>query len=155
MQTDPNFANYLFDADSGRIALLDFGAAQVVPPPLVEVLREMGRALRDQDRDKVRATARDVGFIGERDSEAQAAGVVDLMLLCSEPLRHAGPYDFGHSDLFGRAYTNGREQYMDNGFASAPPADILLLQRKLAGVFMLAARLRARIDIGRLFAPYL
>ncbi|MBK1678985.1 ABC1 kinase family protein [Rhodocyclus tenuis] len=155
MQTDPNFANYLYDAASGRIALLDFGAAQVVPPALVEVLREMGRALRDQDRERVRTTAGSVGFIGERDSEAQTAGVVDLMLLCSEPLRHVGPYDFGHSDLFGRAYTGGRDQYMNNGFASAPPADIMLLQRKLAGVFMLAARLRARIDIGRLFAPYL
>lgn len=155
MQTDPNFANYLYDAASERIALLDFGATQPIPAPLVEVLREMARALRDQDRERVQATARSVGFIGDGDAAVHVSGVVDLMLLCSEPMRHAGAYDFGHSDLFGRAYSGGRDQFMDQGFASAPPVDIMLLQRKLVGVFMLAARLRARIDIGRLFAPYL
>ena len=77
------------------------------------------------------------------------------MLLSSEPLRHPGPYDFGKSALFARVYTSGRDKYMDRGFTSAPPTDIMLMQRKLAGVFMLAARLRARIDVGQLFAPYL
>jgi aarF domain-containing kinase len=32
VQTDPNFGNYLFDADTGRIALIDFGATEVVSP---------------------------------------------------------------------------------------------------------------------------
>ena len=28
MQTDPNFANYLYQPESGRVALLDFGATK-------------------------------------------------------------------------------------------------------------------------------
>ncbi|MBK5915041.1 ABC1 kinase family protein [Rhodocyclus purpureus] len=155
MQTDPNFANYLYDAASDRIALLDFGATQPVDPELVEILRELGRGLRDRDRKRLRETGMRVGFIGERDSPAQVEGVIDIMLLSSEPMRHVGPYDFGNSDLFGRAYRSGRDQYVENGFASPPPTEMLLMQRKLAGVFMLASRLRARIDVGRLFAPYL
>ncbi|MBK5914020.1 ABC1 kinase family protein [Rhodocyclus purpureus] len=155
MQTDPNFANYLYDAARERITLLDFGATQAVDAELAEVLRDMARGLRDRDRPRLQETARRVGFIGERDTAAHVEGVIDLMLLSSEPLRHPGPYDFGKSDLFARVYTSGRDKYMDRGFTSAPPTDIMLMQRKLAGVFMLAARLRARVDVAELFAPYL
>ncbi len=155
MQTDPNFANYLYDASSGRIALIDFGATQALDPELVEVFRHLGRALRDKNRPLAIETGRQVGFISERDSAAHVEGVVDIMLLSSEPMRYPGVYDFGQSDLFGRAYRSGKDQYKDNGFASPPPADIMLMQRKLAGVFLLASRLRARIDIGALFAPHL
>jgi predicted unusual protein kinase regulating ubiquinone biosynthesis (AarF/ABC1/UbiB family) len=154
-QTDPNFANYLYDAESERIVLLDFGATQAVPDALLEVLRELLRALRDENRPRVIDTARAIGLIGAGDSAVQAAGMAEIMLLSSEPMRHVGPYDFGRSDLFGRVYDSGRDHYLDRGFASAPPVEIMLLQRKLAGVFLLAARLRARVDVGRLFAAYL
>ena len=32
MQTDPNFANYLYQPKSGRVVLLDFGATRASPP---------------------------------------------------------------------------------------------------------------------------
>ncbi|MQY52215.1 AarF/ABC1/UbiB kinase family protein [Rhodocyclus tenuis] len=155
MQTDPNFANYLYDSASDRISLLDFGATQAIAEPVVDILREMARALRAEDRPRIRDAAAALGFIGAEDSDAQANGVVDIVLLSGEPLRTHGRYDFGNSDLFGRVYANGRDQYREQGFPGAPPADIMLLQRKFAGVFLLASRLRARIDIGRLFDPYL
>ncbi len=41
MQTDPNFANYRYDPDSGRIILLDFGAARVIPPAIAEGYRTL------------------------------------------------------------------------------------------------------------------
>ena len=110
MQTDPNFANYLYDAARERITLLDFGATQAVDAELAEVLRDMARGLRDRDRPRLQETARRVGFIGERDTAAHVEGVIDLMLLSSEPLRHPGPYDFGKSDLFARVYTSGRDK---------------------------------------------
>ena len=33
MQTDPNWGNFLFDAPSGRLHLIDFGAARGQSPP--------------------------------------------------------------------------------------------------------------------------
>jgi hypothetical protein len=74
------------------------------------------------------------------------------MRLGGEPLRHAGPYDFGASTLVARSVAQGRQQFFGAGYARTPPPDLLFLQRKFAGTFLLCARLRARVDVSAVFA---
>jgi predicted unusual protein kinase regulating ubiquinone biosynthesis (AarF/ABC1/UbiB family) len=50
MQSDPNFANYRFQADTGRIVLLDFGAVRDVSSATREAYRQLLQAGLDQDR---------------------------------------------------------------------------------------------------------
>jgi aarF domain-containing kinase len=152
VQTDPNFGNYLYDAASGRITLLDFGATEPVEPWRVEQLRELARALRDGDEARTRAVALAAGFIGADNAPAQAQGVVDLMMMSGEALRHDGPYDFGASDMFARVFERGRAQFFGAGYAQTPPPDLIFLQRKFAGTFMLCGRLRARVDVRGVFS---
>jgi predicted unusual protein kinase regulating ubiquinone biosynthesis (AarF/ABC1/UbiB family) len=151
VQTDPNFGNYLFDATTGRIALIDFGATETVLPARVEQLRELGRALRDDDVARLEAASLDAGFTAAEDPPDQSRGVIALMRLAGEPLRHDGAYDFGASTLFARSFEQGREQFFGVGYARTPPPDLLFLQRKFAGTFMLCARLRARVDLAEVF----
>lgn len=155
VQTDPNFGNYLFDPATGRVALVDFGAAQAMQPHRVEQLRAMGRAQRDGDAAQLRSAARALGFIGDDDPPRQADGVLEMLMAAGEPLRHAGVYDFGASTLFSRLFAQGQAQFFDQGFSRTPPPDLLLLQRKFVGTFMLCTRLRARVDLGAVFAPHL
>jgi len=155
VQTDPNFANYLFDATRQRVVLLDFGATEVVQPQRVEDLREIGRALRADDDPRLAAAAMAAGFTAAQDPAAQTQGAVQMMRMAGEPLRHAGAYDFGGSDLFSRAFSQGRAQFFAEGFARTPPADLLFLQRKFIGTFMLCARLRARVDLSAVFGSHL
>lgn len=155
VQTDPNFGNYLVDAGTGRVALLDFGAAQAMSPDRVAQLRQLGRALRDNHAVQLAEAAQHLGYVGASDPPAQAAGVLQILMAAGEPLRHAGVYDFGASTLFSRMFTQGQAQFFDQGFSRTPPADLLLLQRKFIGTFMLCTRLRARVDLASVFAPYL
>ena len=155
VQTDPNFGNYLFDSATGRIALLDFGAAEAIAPHRVQQLRTLGRALRADDAVLVRTAALALGFIGDTDPPAQVAGVLQMLLATGEPLRHAGIYDFGASDLFARLFAQGQAQFFDQGYSRTPPPDLLLLQRKFVGTFLLCTRLRARVDLAAVFAPHL
>ena len=50
MQTDPNFANYLYEPSSGRLVLLDFGATQEFTVEFSERFRRITRAIVDGDR---------------------------------------------------------------------------------------------------------
>ena len=44
---------------------------------------------------------------------------------------------------------------MDRDFWHTPPADALFLHRKLGGLYLLAALLKAQVDVGLLAQPHL
>ncbi len=156
VQTDPNIGNYLFDPATRRIALLDFGATETVAGERVEDLREIGLALKNGDRARLEAAALRAGFTAAADPPEQTRAVIELMLLSGEPLRHEGLYDFGRSRLVGTVFEHGRAQVMGGGgFARTPPTDLIFLQRKFAGSFLLCAKLQARVDVGAVFGRQL
>lgn len=42
MQTDPNWSNFLYDADSRQIMLIDFGATRFYPKPFMDNYMKVG-----------------------------------------------------------------------------------------------------------------
>lgn len=155
VQTDPNFGNYLYRPEDGRLALLDFGATQPVPPTLVGHYRQMARAAVGGDLAGMRQSAVALGYLDAEASEERAAGLTDLIRLSAEPLRQSGPYDFGDSDLFERVFVRGRDLFFQDAFGHRPDPATLFLHRKFVGTFMLCRRLRARVDLGTQVAAYL
>jgi predicted unusual protein kinase regulating ubiquinone biosynthesis (AarF/ABC1/UbiB family) len=146
MQTDPNFANYLFQPESGRLVLLDFGSVREFPEELVDKYRQLCRAVIDEDRDALRQTAIDIGYMSGEESEETSAALTDLAMLGAEPLLHEGPYDFGTCGLAARARDAGFDLVIRQGFLRAPPPETIFLHRKVAGTFMLCVHIRAHVD---------
>jgi predicted unusual protein kinase regulating ubiquinone biosynthesis (AarF/ABC1/UbiB family) len=155
MQTDPNFANYLFDPGSGRLVLLDFGSALEFEPEFIGLYARMCRAMIARDREGVRRLAVEIGYLPEVEREDRVEALVDLILLIGEPLRHEGVYDFGASNLAPRARAAGFDLAFRRGFLRAPPPRTIFLHRKLGGTFLLCSHIRARVDAHALIAPHL
>jgi predicted unusual protein kinase regulating ubiquinone biosynthesis (AarF/ABC1/UbiB family) len=154
VQTDPNFANYRYDPGSRRLVLLDFGATRAYPKAQVEAHRRLFTGGARRDRHAVEAAAADIGYFGAGMDARQRREVVELVIQACEPLRHGGAYDFGGSDLPARMRDAGLTLGAEKPFWRSPPADVLFLYRKIGGMYLLAARLRARVDIRALFEPH-
>ena len=155
MQTDPNFANYRYQRDGGRVVLLDFGAARDFRPEMVDRFRRLMRAGMADDRAAMRAAIRDIGFFGDDTAAHHQDLMVDMFDLSMEPLKRTGVFDFADNDLALRMRDAGMALGQDRDFWHIPPMDVLFMQRKFTGVYMLASRLKARVDLGTLIEPHL
>lgn len=155
VQTDPNFANFLWVPEREQVALLDFGATREVPEALSTAYGRLFRAAIARDRSGLVRAAEDIGFIGAGEREDRAEGLIDFFFIACEPFRHRGAYDFGRSDLPPRVRAAGVDLTMRRGFVRVPPPATIFLHRKLAGTFLLCARLGACVDVRKLLEPFL
>jgi predicted unusual protein kinase regulating ubiquinone biosynthesis (AarF/ABC1/UbiB family) len=155
MQTDPNFANYLYQPSTGRIVLLDFGATQRFVAPFVANYARITRSVIDGDREAVAREAICIGYAAADSSSERLQAVVDVIFLVCEPLRHRGRYDFGASDLPSRVRALGFDLAFRRGLLKPPPPETIFLHRKLVGSFFLLARIGARVDARALVLPLL
>ena len=155
VQTDPNFANYQYRQKSGQIVLLDFGATRRFRAGFVNNYRKLLAAALAGNRDKVVAAADRIGYaMGDDDSEYREL-VLELFLLALEPMRHEGPYDFARSDMARRMSELAEEVSEYRDFWRAPPTDAMYFHRKLGGMFLLASRVKARVDVNGLIRRWL
>ena len=150
VQTDPNFANYHYDTTARRLILLDFGATRPYPNAIVEAYRRLMAGAVSGDRPAMGAAAAAIGFFRVGIDDRQREAVLDIFALACEPMRHAGAYDFGASDLAARIRDAGVALSRQRDFLHTPPADAVFLHRKLGGLYLLAARLKARVNVQNL-----
>jgi predicted unusual protein kinase regulating ubiquinone biosynthesis (AarF/ABC1/UbiB family) len=152
VQTDPNFANYRYQPDTGRIQLLDFGATREYSTQQRAALRALLRACVDGDHTQIESAAATVGYLDERDPPGYRSAIIALLHDASEPARTERHYDFGTSDLAERMRDRIVQMRLHNKFWRIPPMGVLFLHRKLGGLYMLLKRLRTRVAVPEILA---
>ena len=147
MQTDPNFANYRFQPDTGRLILLDFGAARAVEPATAQGYRDLLTAGLASDRDAMRKAAVASGFIGEAAVTHHGARLDSMIDIIITQMTQSGPFNFADRSFVGVLREQGMDIAADRATWHIPPVDTLFVQRKISGTALLAARLGAKVDI--------
>lgn len=155
IQSDPNLANYRFHAQTGKVILLDFGATREIPDYIAAGYQQLLQAAAFQDSAMMEQAALSIGLLLPSHSEEQKARVVELGMTACEAIHQDTEYDFGDSDLIARIHTLGTALTYEHNFWHVPPVDALFIHRKLGGLFLLAKRLNAQMNLRAIAEPWL
>jgi predicted unusual protein kinase regulating ubiquinone biosynthesis (AarF/ABC1/UbiB family) len=154
MQTDPNLANYRFDTASQRIVLLDFGAVMAIDPALRADFRRLLNAALDEDGEAIRTAMIRIGYFDEATLPRHQTLIMEMFDAAMAPLRQEAPFDFGSSDLIGTLRDMGVAMGTERELTHIPPPATLFMHRKIGGIYLLAARLGARVRLRPLLERY-
>ncbi|MBX7533489.1 AarF/ABC1/UbiB kinase family protein [Qipengyuania sp. 1XM1-15A] len=147
MQTDPNFANYRWQAKTGRIVLLDFGATREVSPGISQDYRRLIEAGLEEDREKVMEAAIAAGFINPRALERHPDAMRHAVDIVVTQMSSEDKLDFGDRAFVPEIRETVMPIARDRESWHLPPAETLFVQRKVSGTALLCARLGARVDV--------
>lgn len=150
VQTDPNFANYRYAPATRQIVLLDFGAVQEYSITVVKHFKALMKSALSGDRARMLSAARALGYFDATASAQHQDMIMALFDVAFEAQGFEGAYDFGSSDLASRLNPLAFGLMKERDFWQVPPTPVLLLQRKAAGLYLLAVKLNAKVNINAL-----
>jgi predicted unusual protein kinase regulating ubiquinone biosynthesis (AarF/ABC1/UbiB family) len=154
MQTDPNLANYRFDSASGRIVLLDFGAVMAIEAALADDFRHLLNVALDGDRETIRAAMLRIGYFDAATSPAHQSLIMEMFGPAMSPLRQSEPFDFGATTLIETLRDMGLAMAGERDLVHVPPPATMFLHRKIGGIYLLAAKLKARVGLRPMLERY-
>ena len=154
MQTDPNFANYRYDPATQRVVLLDFGATRTLPDTIASQYRTLLKMGLAGDKEGVVAAVLDIGFMNRQTVKQNTREIDKLIAAAIDMVQLQGPFDFSRTDFVTDMRDEGMTIAADRRNWHIPPSDPLFVQRKLGGIFLLASRLKARVDVRSMLDHY-
>lgn len=154
MQTDPNWANFLYNPATKKIELLDFGAARGYGDEFIKNYLGVLRAAVRRDREACRVYSLKLGYLTGLESKSMLEAHIDSILVLGEPfskkLHDSDAYfDFSNQTITDRVRSNIGIMLKER--LTPPPEETYGLHRKLSGAFLLCAKLNAKVPCQQMF----
>ncbi|PIK54381.1 putative aarF domain-containing protein kinase 4 [Apostichopus japonicus] len=149
MQTDPNWSNFLYNPETKKIALLDFGATRMYPKSFVDTYMKIIRGASTGNKDAVLENSIKLGFLTGYETKVMQQAHVEAVMILGEPFALEGDFDFAVQDTTRRIQVLLPDM-VDNRL-TPPPEETYSLHRKMSGAFLLCAKLGANIPCKSLF----
>ncbi|KAK1237614.1 hypothetical protein MKX07_006742 [Trichoderma sp. CBMAI-0711] len=151
MQTDPNWTNFLYNAETNKLELLDFGASREYPEEFISQYVQLLEAASRSDREGVKKFSEGLGYLTGHESRTMLDAHVQSVLTLAEPFLASAPevYDFKDQTITERV--KALIPVMLHERLAPPPEETYSLHRKLSGAFLLCARLESKVRCRELF----
>ena len=94
-------------------------------------------------------------LIPENLPEKYARIIRDMIAMAIEPLGRDEPFDFAESSLAKDLRDEGLDLATKRELWHVPPPETVFIQRKLGGMYLLATRLRAKINVAEIIRAHL
>lgn len=152
MQTDPNFANYLWRPEDGRIALLDFGAVRPVSPESAEAYRVLLRATLAGSDNAVRDALINMQYLSRAQTDRYGPILNDMISIVLDHVMKApsGLVDFSDRGPLVAVRERAVPLFADRALWALPSPDKMFLQRKITGLALLGMKLRVRLPLAEM-----
>ncbi|KAK0154809.1 Atypical kinase COQ8B, mitochondrial [Merluccius polli] len=149
MQTDPNWANFFYNADTNKVILLDFGACRDYPESFTDDYIQVVHAASVGDRATVLSKSKDLKFLTGFETKAFQEAHVEAVMILGEAFSSAGPFDFSSQSTTQRIQS--LVPIMLRHRLTPPPEESYSLHRKMAGSFLICSKLGACIPCRDMF----
>lgn len=144
MQTDPNWANFLYNPNTKQLGLLDFGATRQYRPTFVNTYFKIIDGAAHGDRESVLEYSRELGFLTGSESKAMNSAHVESVMLLAKPFHKDQKFDFGKQTITSEIQELTGVMLRER--LCPPPPEVYSLHRKLSGLFLLSSKLEARFN---------
>ena len=155
IQTDPNYSNFLYDQKNNKIILLDFGASQKISIEVRNKFKNLLISTWNNNHTKIKKSLLDLGILHDTFPKQIEAIFLDLFYEVTYPIREKKVYNFNQADLITKIKSNFQEFLKFQNKLQIPSSDILFIQRKIGGLFLLGKLLKVEIDLNKILKKYI
>ncbi|TQE98630.1 MAG: hypothetical protein FKY71_12815 [Spiribacter salinus] len=127
---------------------------QPIDPALAEDFRDLARVALNGDPDETKAAMLRIGYFDPDTAPHHQTLIQSMFDVAMGPIRQDAPFDFGQSDLLERLRDMGLAIGSDRELSHVPPAATLFLHRKIGGMYLMAAKLGARVNLRDMVMKY-
>ncbi|MBP7844429.1 MAG: AarF/ABC1/UbiB kinase family protein [Proteobacteria bacterium] len=147
VQTDPNFANFLFKPETQQLVVLDLGATRDYSREFITDYQKLLEVLDlASDEEILNHAIVRMKLLDVRESDECKKLFIEMLKVSLFPFRGEQPFVFSDLNYSNQVRESVLKMIKEIRY-SAPPHQLIFLHRKLGGIYNLLKRINAHVNL--------